>query len=238
MESTLLKKIRNRLIAVFVAMAGFFRQRGRFGPLGGCLMVSLWVVFNCGCANVRVTDPPKTATEQFLLSRAAIQAVEALSFDSLFGRNIFVDSSHCASDNKEFLLGEFRARLMTSGVNVVNKLEECEIVVELRSGGLGIDRYENLVGIPAFVAPTSTGVAAVEGTSTLITPELAITKNIKQVAFASVAYVAYWREGSEVVSQSGPALGTSYRDDWWFLGIGPTSIGSIPPVKHEVEELE
>jgi hypothetical protein len=203
-----------------------------------CKICLFGLVMACGCANVRVTDPPKTATEQFLLSRAAIKAVDSLSFESLFGRKVYVDSSLCLADNKEFLLSEFRARLFTAGVQVVRDVEDSEIIVEMRSGGIGIDRYEHLVGIPSILAPTSTGVAAVEGASTLITPELAITKTIKQVSFASIAYVAYWRNSSEIVTHSGPALGNAYREDWWFLGIGPKSVGTISPVKHEIEELK
>ena len=71
--------------------------------------------------------------------------------------------------------------------------------------------------------------------ATLITPELAISKKIKQVGFASVAYVAYWADTGEVVASSGPTIGKTYREDWWFLGFGPKSTGNIPPVDHEIE---
>ena len=189
-----------------------------------------------GCANVRVTDPARTATEQFLLSQAAVEAVTPLSFEVLHGRKVFVDSSYFAPVEKDFVLGEIRAKLLSSGVQIVTKREEAQIIIEVRSGGVGIDRYESLLGIPALLAPSGAASAA-SGTpmATLITPELAISKKIKQVGFASVSYVAYWADTGEVVASFGPTIGKTYREDWWFLGCGPKSVGNIPPVDHEIE---
>lgn len=192
-----------------------------------------------GCANVRVTNPPRTATEQFLLSHAAAEAVAGLSFDPLFGRKVFVDSSHFAAGEQEFVLGELRAALLIAGVQLVLDPNDAQVILEVRSGGVGIDRYENLTGIPPLAAPAGTGAAAggPEGAaaSTLITPELAITKNIKQISFASIAYVAYWRQTGEVITSQGPSTGKAFREDWWFLGMGPKSVGDIITTDMETE---
>ncbi len=196
------------------------------------------MIFAAGCASVRVTDPPKTATEQFLLSQSATNAVDSLSFDSLFGMRVFVDSSHFAPADKEFILGEFRARMLSSGVQIMDSVEKADVVVEVRSSGVGIDRYENMVGVPSISGPATAAAGADGVMSTIITPELAITKKIRQVAYASIAYAAYHRKTGEIVAQSGPALGTSYREDWWFIGIGPQSVGTIPPVKHKSDTSE
>ena len=193
-------------------------------------------LLSVGCANIRVTNPPRTATEQFLLSHAAQEAVGGLSFDALFGRKVYVDSSHFAPSEKEYVLGEFRAGLFEAGAQIM-ELDKAEIIVEIRSSGIGIDRYENLLGIPALAAPAGAGAAGREGAamSTLITPELAITKNIKQLAFASIAYVAYWKETGEVVTRDGPSAGKAFREDWWLLGMGPKTIGNIIPAKRRIE---
>ena len=194
------------------------------------------VCLSSGCANVRVTDPARTATEQFLLSQAAVEAVNALSFEVLHGRKVFVDANYFAPLEKDFVLGEIRAKLLSSGVQIVAKREEAEAVIEVRSGGVGIDRYESLLGIPALLAPSAiTSAASSTPMATLVTPEFAISKTIKQVGFASVAYVAYWTDSGEVVASFGPTIGRTYREDWWFLGYGPRSIGNIPPVDHEIE---
>jgi hypothetical protein len=189
-----------------------------------------------GCANIRVTDPTRTASEQFLLSDAAIKAVEPLSFESIHGRMVYLDTTYFAAAEKEFVIGELRAKLLNSGVQIVAERSKAEIIIEVRSGGVGIDRYEGLLGIPAIIVPGgATGAATSTPMATLITPELAIIKKIKQVGFVSVACVAYWADSGEVLAGFGPFVGKSYREDWWLFGFGPSTLGTIPPVEHEVE---
>jgi len=197
-----------------------------------CLL-SIWLALGGGCASVRITDPARTATEQFLLSQAGMKAVEQLSFEAIHGRSVFLDVAHFAPMEKEFVLGEFRAKLLRSGVRVSPTREDAEIIVEVRSAGVGIDRYESLFGIPSLVAPS--GSASAAQVATLVTPEIALTKKIRQIGFASVAYVAYWADSGDVVASSGPVIGKTYREDWWLFGFGPRTIGTIPPVDHQSE---
>lgn len=198
---------------------------------GAFLMLALG-----GCATQRVTDPARTATEQFLLSKAAIEAVAPLSFDVLHGRQVYVDDRFFSSSEKAFVLGELRAKLLLAGVQLMTDLRDAEIVVEVRSPGVGIDRYDSIIGIPAIGTPAGTASAATGvPTAGIITPEVAIVKEIRQVSFASIAYVAYWADTGEVVASSGPSIGRAYRDDWWLFGFGPRTLGNIPPVDHHIE---
>lgn len=191
--------------------------------------ICVLLAFVSSCANIRVTNPPRTATEQFLLSHAASEAIKRFTFEPLFGRKVYVDSSYFVPIDKEFVLGEFRAGLFQAGAQVSSDANDAEIIIEVRSGGAGIDRYENLTGIPPLSAPAGSAVAGPEAASmsTLITPEIAITKTIKQIAFVSIAYVAYWKKTGEIVANEGPSKGKAYREDWWFLGIGPKTIGNV-----------
>jgi hypothetical protein len=190
----------------------------------------------CGCATQRVTDPPRTATEQFLLSEAAVEAVAPLNFDVLHGRLVFVDDRYFASPEGAFVLSELRARLLLSGARMATDVRDAEIILEVRSGGVGIDRYDSLIGIPAIGIPGgATGAATGVATTTIVTPEVAIMKEIRQISFASIAYVAYWANTGEVVASSGPSVGRAWRSDWWLFGFGPRTIGTIPPADHQLE---
>jgi uncharacterized protein DUF6655 len=216
-----------------VAMAWMNRSIRQIRFAVGVAALLCW---GAGCANLRVTDPARTATEQFLLSQAAIEAVRPLSFEALHGRKVFVDDKYFAASEKEFVLGELRAKLLLSGVQLFAKEEQAEIVFELRSGGVGIDRYESLLGIPSIgLAAAAASAAAGVPVASIVTPEIAITKEITQIAFASVAYVAFWVDTGEVVASSGPSVGRAFREDWWFLGFGPRTIGTVPPVDHGIE---
>jgi hypothetical protein len=181
-----------------------------------------------GCASIRVTDPPRTATEQFLLSGAASRAVEQLTFDSLRGRNVYVDSTYFAASEQAFVLGELRAKMLLGGIQIVPEPEEAQIIVEVRSGGVGIDREDFLIGTPAVILTSDTdgGVGI-----PFAVPEIALLKNIQQMGVASVAYVAYWADTGEVVATSGPFIGRTLRDDWWIFGFGPQTVGNIPTVE-------
>lgn len=185
-----------------------------------------------GCATIRVTDPSRTATEQFLISEAASRAVQQLSAAALRDRLVYVDASYFASIDKPLVVGELRSHLLVNGVRLAESREESQIVVEVRTHGVGIDRYDYLLGLPPVLLPATPGMEDV-GAGTIITPELALLKNIRQRSFASVAFVAYWVDTGEVVANSGPFLGVAEREDWWFFGVGPRTTGDISPVEPE-----
>src|SRR4029078_4921658 len=104
-----------------------------------------------GCATIRVTDPPRTATEQFLLTGAAQAAVDQMSADTLRDRIVYIDTTYLTTawqtaPELSYLIGQFRARLLEGGARLADKREAAQIVIEMRSGGVGIDRLEFLLG--------------------------------------------------------------------------------------------
>lgn len=191
------------------------------------IVAALWAA---GCTSVRTTDPPKTATEQFLMSTAAGDAVQQLSGEALRGRMIFVDDTYMPSKDFPYLIGDVRAQLLLAGGQLVNDRAQAQIIVEVRSGGVGIDRYEFLLGIPAIPLGTIASAAGAPPVP-ITTPELALIKNTRQWGTASVALVAYWADSGEIVTASGPFVGRSHREDWWFFGSGPKSLSDIPPTQ-------
>src|SRR4051794_30487699 len=101
----------------------------------------LAMVTSGGCATVRVTDPARTATEQFLLSGSIQDAVADLSMDGLRDQFVFVDATYVVGDPSQpdkaglvqrdrpnqdflFLVGEVRAKLLKEGVRITNKRED------------------------------------------------------------------------------------------------------------------
>jgi hypothetical protein len=193
-----------------------------------------------GCGTIRVTDPAATADQQFLESEATRQAVKQISIVQLRDRKVFVDSTYLTTvrENSDslsfrqvpqqylFLVAELRANLLLGGARLVDRREDAEIIVEPRTGGIGINHYEFLLGLGSVTIPTEV-VANVP----FETPELGILKSTKQFGFASVAIVAYWRDTGEVVAGVGPFVGRTSRADYWVLGLGPRTVGNIPPAQ-------
>jgi hypothetical protein len=195
------------------------------------------LLFGQGCATVRVTDPPRTATELFLLSGAASEAIAQLSADPLRDRQVWVDTQYLSDARQtatelSFLVGELRAKLLQSGVRLVDKRDQAEIVLEVRSGGVGVDRLEFLLGLPAAYIPGVANAIGATGVA-ITTPEVAIIKSTRQNGFASVAFVAYVAKTGELIAASGPFVGRTNREDFWILGTGPRTVGDIPPVERE-----
>jgi hypothetical protein len=204
-------------------------HRSRLWPvvLSGLLAFSL-----SSCATIRVTDPPRSATEQFLMSEATRKAVEQLSAEALRDREVYVDTSYVISSayptpENLFYIGEIRNKLLLGGVRLVDKREKAKIVLEVRTGGIGNDRLEFLIGIPAIYI--SGYLAQTPSNTPIVTPDFAIVKQTKQMGFASAAFVAYWADTGELVASSGPFVGRTLREDWWFFGFGPRTISDIPP---------
>ena len=200
-----------------------------------------------GCATIRITDPPRTADEEFLLTEAATRAIAKLSLDALRGRSVWLVSEYAFSTTRPFdesfltnqvrsptfesafLIGELRARLLQVGARLSSGREEADVVVEVRVGALSINRIDFLLGIPAL---------ALAGTSSttlnnlaVSTPDLAIYKNVQQDGFSSVAVVGYWRNTGEVLVNSGPFLGHTHRYDYFLFGYALQPRGDIPPTQ-------
>ena len=210
------------------------------------------ICLSAGCSTIRVVDSPRTADLDFLLTGAAEQAVSQLSTDALRDRVVFVDTSWLIptirptaafplenelarqpSPEYLFLVGELRAKLLKSGVRLVDTKEKAQVVLEIRAGALSTNHLEYLLGIPASIIGSSAATAATGGTSagttTVTLPDLSILKSTKQYGFASVAYVAYWAESGELLAVSGPYVGRTNREDFWIFGVGPSTNGNIPP---------
>lgn len=179
-------------------------------------------------STIRTTDPARTATEQFLLSQAASLAVSQLSVEGLRGRRVFVDDQYFAAADSKFVLGELRNRLFLGGVQLVPERYMAQVILEVRSGGVGIDRADYLLGLPSVILSAGEDSGDSTTSTPFATPELALLKNINQVGVASVAFIAYWADSGEVVATSGPFIGRTTRDDWWVFGFGPRTVGNIP----------
>ena len=223
-------------------------------PRSRSVSVQLGAAFVCllcfvsGCATIRVTDPPRTADEEFLLTDAATRAVNQLTMDPLRGRLVWVVSEYTFSTTQPFdqsfltnevrsptfenafLIAELRARLLQSGVRLAESRSQAEVILEVRTGALSVNRIDFLLGIPATYIPGATSTAG-STTIPLALPELALFKTTRQQGFGSVAFVAYWKNSGELLAISGPFVGRTWRTDYFIFGYALPAVGNIPPTQ-------
>ena len=181
-----------------------------------------------GCATLRVTQPPETADEQFLLSRAASLAISKISVANLRDRLVYVSVRFLNGGlpGHNYLEADLRSHLLESGVRLTNTRVKAQIVMEVRCGALGINQANSFIGIPAIAFGSYN--ASSNFSLPVVLPQISILQNTTQQGYVSVAYVAYWKKTGEIVASSGPFIGRTYRHDWWFLGFGPETTGNIP----------
>jgi hypothetical protein len=214
----------------------------------GLLFATALLIPTTGCATIRVTDPYRTATEQFLMSQAVSRALSQLNVDALRDRKVWIETGYFTGAEKvnvngeerqrlfttpeqAFATGELRERLLMAGARIVEQRKDSDVVLEIRSGGIGVDRLENLIGIPASTLTGATTSAGAGGVP-ITTPEIALYKNTRQRGFASISFVAYRADTGEYLTSSGPYIGRTIRDDFWLFGAGPRTVGNIPPTEN------
>ena len=195
-----------------------------------------------GCAELRTTDPPRTATEQFLVNVASERAVEQMNLSALQDRLVYVSTEYVFGNpsvaeasstliaaeptpDQSYLLGEVRAKLLRDGARLSQKRDEAECIVEVRVQSLGIDRIDYIFGFPGIGLPDSD----VSGVPVII-PEIALLENLKQKGYSAVAVVAYWRDTGSLITSTPMLIGRTSREDYWIFGVGPNTTGDIPPV--------
>jgi hypothetical protein len=157
-----------------------------------------------GCQTVRESTPPRTLTEQLLLSAAISNAVADQRFTWLEGKKTYVEDKYFESYDKGFAVGTIREQIAASGALLVKSHAEAEVVLEIRSAALSMDNSDTLLGLPAMSLPiVLTGVP-------IQTPEIALYKSQKANTLSKFALFAYKRASGQYLRSVNPMLGQSY----------------------------
>ena len=164
-----------------------------------------------GCTTVRETQPERTATEQLIISSAVVDAVRQIKADAVAGKKVVVDVTYLKTVDVEFTQGELRDWLLQMGAQLVTDLDQAEVIVEARSGGLGIDDTKTNIGIPSIPIP-------VPSVGTFQTPSAYFYKYERQEGKSAIAITGYESTtGKHLFSVR--SLGTAIHSDLKLLGV-------------------
>jgi len=161
--------------------------------------------FDSGCAFNRRTEPPRSATEQLLLSTVADRALQSSNFVLFAHRKVFVETNYFDSYDSGYVLGTVRDALSRAGALLMENESNSDIAVEIRSGALSADSSDSLIGIPSTGLPIPL-VGAIP------IPELALYKSEDESAYGKIAVLAYATKSREHIYSSGPLVGKSYNN--------------------------
>ena len=165
-----------------------------------------------GCTTVKESQPPRTATEQLILSHAMIDAARQIKADAVAGKKVKLDLAYLKTVDVEFAQGELRDRLLQLGAELVEDAATAEIIVEARSGGLGIDDSRTMLGLPSIMLP-------IPGVGLFKTPELPVIDYKKQHGKAGLSITGIEVATGKHVFSVGPVLGNAVHSDFRLIGL-------------------
>lgn len=102
-----------------------------------------------------VSNTPRTAVEQLLLSSAVDRALGKLELPMIRGRKVHISFEHLNAVDAEYIRMATRVRLAQIGGLLVTKSEEADYTVEVASGGLGTEYKAMQIGLPPLPMPNS-----------------------------------------------------------------------------------
>jgi hypothetical protein len=162
------------------------------------VLAALGALFASCSATRQTTNTQRSWTEQLLVSSSVDRALDRVSWPSLAGRAVFVESVSTASKGDEAYLRSVTAtHLALRGAAIVPHRDRADLVVTVLSGAIGTQESSTLIGIP-------------ETQSILFPmpfPEIAFYKSASQDAFAKAEIVVREAESGRIVFYERPKEG-------------------------------
>ena len=180
----------------------------------------------CGCTTTKTSGTPRTATEQLLISNAVDQSLSRVDFSTFTGRKVFLEEKYMEGIDSKYVLASIRHRIILNGGKLMDKKDDSDVTIELRSGGLGTDLQEMYVGVPEVTLP---GMVSI--------PEIKMITRDAQSAAAKIGMVAYETKSGEIFGPGGVSLAESDRNDWFVMGVGPYQNGSLKEEKLKAKRV-
>lgn len=118
-------------------------------------VVVLAAVGMMGCASRTISNTPRTALEQLLLSQAIDVALCKFQMSEFQDAKVYLDFTNLAAVDAPYIKVASRARFSQLGAKFVEKPEEADYVAEVASGGLGTEYKNTIVGCPSVPVPSA-----------------------------------------------------------------------------------
>lgn len=157
-----------------------------------------------GCTSRTVSNTPRTAIEQLLLSTAVDKALDKVSLPGVTDKKVYLNFSNLQSYDSEYVKSAFEASVAATGAVIVKEPQDADYTIEISCGGLGNEYKDTLLGIPALPVPGSP----------MSFPELAIWKSVEQDGIAKFLVTVYAND--QAVSKQ-HYYGKAERDETFFL---------------------
>lgn len=174
-----------------------------------------------GCTSTKTSNTARSGTEQLLISNAVDQSLSKVDFRPMAGKRVLVEEKYLDSVDKGYVASTVRHHVLQAGGALATKPEEADVILEIRSGGIGTDISDSFLGVPGISLP---------GMLTL--PDVKLVTRTRQSAFAKLGLVAMDAKTHQVLGDGGTSLSMSDDNKWFVMGVGPYEDGTM---KREVQ---
>lgn len=169
-----------------------------------------------GCTTAKTSNTQRTAMEQLLISNAVDGALDKVNFTPFAGSRVYLEEKYVDGVDSKYLVASVRHRVLHAGGRLVSKAEDADVIMEVRSGGVGTNLSESYVGVPEIVLP---------GMMTL--PQIRLMERTRQQGTAKIGLVAYDASNHEILGGGGLTLAESDDSNWFVAGMGPLQTGTV-----------
>ncbi len=147
------------------------------------------------------------------------------------GRRVFIDTSKMDGLKIPYSESALKNLCLRHGAVVAPK-DQAELLLEVRTGSVGIVDKEFGVGIPELPFPIPNTAL------NTLTPSLYVFKRDRQEGWAKYIIVVLDAASGSYVSESDELWGTSYYSQWTLFGLGPFDLSNdiYPGVFEEGDE--
>ncbi|MEZ6039799.1 MAG: DUF6655 family protein [Planctomycetaceae bacterium] len=182
----------------------------------GLLVATAFLISGFGCSSTATSNTARTAKEQMLLSNAVDQSLDKVDFTPLYGQRVFLEEKYLDCIDKPYVVGSVRHRIMRAGGTLLPSADDADVVMELRSGGVGTDTSESFLGTPEIALP-----------GMLTIPEVRLVERKTQFGYSKLGLVIYDARSRQVLGDGGMAMAQSDDNNWHVLGVGPFQNGDL-----------
>jgi hypothetical protein len=208
------------------------RKRIKHFALG--LAIFTVTVLLTGCISQEETSPPRSATEQLLLSSAADRALTQANLNVFAGQKVYFDFSYFDSYDSKYVEGAIRDAFSRAGALMAEDNKSADVIVEGRAGAYSIDTNSSFIGIPSIPLP-------IPGTAEEpVTPQLAVYQKLAQISYAKFALLAYSNKTRAHIYSSGSLDASTHNTyksilfvSWWSTDV-PEKVKPKHKQKYEV----
>lgn len=180
-----------------------------------CVCASLLCVA-LGCTSTKTSNTARTGTEQLLISNAVDQSLSKVDFSALGGKKVLIEEKYLDSVDKGYIVSSVRHHVLHAGAELATKPEEADIILEMRSGGVGTDNSDAYLGMPGITLP---GMVSL--------PDVKLITRSRQSAFAKLGIVAIDAKTHQELNGGGISLAMSDDNNWYVMGVGPYRQGTM-----------